>query len=443
MKILSHLSFATFLLLLIFTRSFAGVYIFGYRIGEYLVAFGLLSFVFFVFKPKFQDFPKEIITWVRILFLSFLIVNFVTYTDIFSRFTFKNSSFVWTVSYFILGYLLFNNYLDRNKFYMLFSGLIVLYVFGTGSYPDVIQNFFRTVGDKFTFVKAADMLLAIVVTNLVAVHLLNKKYSNLYFLFSVGIFFPLLIQMSRGTAVSLGIFAILYIFFNYNYYFSNYKNFIVLITLLPIFFILSTFRVTQFNFADISSDELETVVIQSAPEEIKKIKRVDQRDRDAVEIDPFWSFYIQEGRLISTDGTFNWRLNIWQDQNDYQRSLNKSFFGYGYNVLLPVFDLQVDSQNIWNIGHDQQNRHVHNYLVNIYSRGGLFQLLLFLGFHVYLYFFYYKKYKNHNILLLVIPLMFNSMTDITMEGVQFPINFYLVYGYIMSIGIKFNKEVEV
>ena len=72
MKILSHVSFATFLLLLIFTRSFAGVYIFGYRIGEYLVAFGLLSFVFFVFKPKFQDFPNEIITWVRILFLSFL-----------------------------------------------------------------------------------------------------------------------------------------------------------------------------------------------------------------------------------------------------------------------------------------------------------------------------------------------------------------------------------
>ena len=62
---------------------------------------------------------------------------------------------------------------------------------------------------------------------------------------------------------------------------------------------------------------------------------------------------------------------------------------------------------------------------------------------MFIFIFYYKKYKNHNILLLVIPLMFNSMTDITMEGVQFPINFYLVYGYIMSIGIKFNKEVEV
>ena len=221
----------------------------------------------------------------------------------------------------------------------------------------------------------------------------------------------------------------------------NYvKNFIILVTVLPLFFVVSTFRVTQFNFADISADELETVVIQSAPEELKKIKRVDNRSG---EIDPFWSFYILDGRLISTDGTFNWRLNIWQDQNDYQRELNKSFFGYGYNVLLPVFDLQVDSQNIWNIGHDQQNRHVHNYLVNIYSRGGVLQLVLFLGLHFFLYYLYYKKFKNHNILILVIPLMFNSMTDITMEGVQFPINFYLIYGYILSVGIKFDKKVEV
>ena len=98
---------------------------------------------------------------------------------------------------------------------------------------------------------------------------------------------------------------------------------IILLTVLPLFFIVSTFRVTQFNFEDISADELETVVIQSAPEELKKIKRVDNRNSD--EIDPFWSFYILDGRLISTDGTFNWRLNIWQDQNDYQRELDKNF----------------------------------------------------------------------------------------------------------------------
>ena len=438
MKTISNLSFAVFLLLLVFTRSFAGIYIFGFRIGEYLVAFGLVFFLITVFLSKKIDFPSNILFFYKILFLSFLIVNFFSFTDILNKFTFKNSSYIWTLSYLILGYLLFGKYINKNKFYILFLGIIVLYVFGTGSYPDTIQILFRTIGDKFTFVKASDMLLAVVISNLIAVNLFSKNISNLYFLFSVGIFFPLLIQMSRGTAVSLALFSLLYIIFNYEFYFKNLKNFLVLLLLLPLFFIISTFRVTQYNFSDISSDELETVVIQTAPEEIKKIKRVDNRD----EINPFWSFYFQGGRLISTDGTFNWRLNIWQDQMEYQGNLKKSFLGYGYNVLLPVFDLQVDSQNIWNIGHDQQNRHVHNYLVNIYSRGGTFQLILFLGFHFYLFYFYYKKYHNFNVLLLVIPLMFNSMTDITMEGVQFPINFYLVYGYILYTGIRFSQEVK-
>lgn len=440
MKYLSHITFATFLFLLVFTRSFAGIYILGLRIGEYLVALGLFIFSIFLFKNKEIDFPKEITLYLKIIFLSFLIVNYLTYTDILNKFTYKNSSYIWTIAYFILGYVLFGKYIDRNKFYFLFSGIVVLYIFGTGSYPDSLQILFKTIGDKFTFVKASDMLLAVVVTNLIAVNLFSKKTSNLYFLFSVGIFLPLLIQMSRGTAVGLLIFSLIYIGFNFKFYFLNIKNFAILILVLPIFFTLSTFRVTQFNFADIPKDQLETVVIQSAPDEIKKIKRVDNRNPD--EIDPFWSFYIQDGRLFSTDGTFNWRLKIWQDQHYYQTQLNKNFFGYGYNVLLPVFDLKVEPQNIWNVGHDQQNRHVHNYLVNIYSRGGVFQFLIIFGFHIFLYYFYYKKFSNHYILALIIPLMFNSMTDITMEGVQFPINYYLVFGYIVHSGIQFKKEAK-
>ena len=71
------------------------------------------------------------------------------------------------------------------------------------------------------------------------------------------------------------------------------------------------------------------------------------------------------------------------------------------------------------------------------------QLTLIIGFHLGLYIYYYKKFSNHCILMMFIPLMFNSMTDITMEGVQFPINFYLIYGYILSTGIKSYREIEV
>jgi len=440
MKITSNLIFTTFMLLIVFTRSFAGLYIFGFRIGEYLVAGGLLLFIYYVLLPQRDKIPKEILSLTKYLFLSFLIVNFFTYTDLFNKFTYKNSSYLWTVAFIFVGFIFLGEFFTRNKFYILAAGIMIIYIFGTGSYPDIFQNMFRMYGDKFTFVKASDMLLAIVVSNIIALNLFSIKRANLYFIFSVATFLPLLIQMSRGTAVAVGIFATLYIIFNLRFYFEL-KNLLVLILLTPLVFLISTFRVTQFNFSDIAVDELETVVIQSASVEIDKIKRVDNRNSD--EIDPFWSFYVNDGRLNSTDGTFNWRLNIWQDQYEYQKSINKSFFGYGYNVLLPVFDLQVDSQNIWNIGHDQQNRHVHNYLVNVYSRGGVFQLMIIIGFHLGLYTYYYKKFNNHGILLMFIPLMFNSMTDITMEGVQFPINFYLIYGYILSIGIKSYKRTEV
>ena len=56
------------------------------------------------------------------------------------------------------------------------------------------------------------------------------------------------------------------------------------------------------------------------------------------------------------------------------------------------------------------------------------------------YFLYYKKFENHNILLLAIPALLNSLTDIAMEGVQFPINFYIFYGYFFSEGINLKTD---
>ena len=145
-------------------------------------------------------------------------------------------------------------------------------------------------------------------------------------------------------------------------------------------------------------------------------------------------------KLISTDGTFNWRLSMWQDLYYYQASENNVIFGYGYNEVLPVFNLAYDSQNMFRVGHDKSNEHVHNYLINIFGRGGLTQLSLVLILHLTLYYSYFKKFKNHYILILILPPLLNAMTDIAMEGVQFPINFYLMYGYFLSQGITLKKE---
>mgnify|MGYP003341323143 CR=1 FL=1 len=45
-----------------------------------------------------------------------------------------------------------------------------------------------------------------------------------------------------------------------------------------------------------------------------------------------------------------------------------------------------------------------------------------------------KKFKNYEILLLIIPAMINSLLDITMEGVQFPVLYY------SFVAILFNLE---
>jgi hypothetical protein len=261
------------MLLIVFTRSFAGLYIFGFRIGEYLVAVGLLLFIYYVLIPQRDEIPKEILSLTKYLFLSFLIVNFFTYTDLFNRFTYKNSSYIWTVAFMFIGFIFFGEFFTRNKFYILVAGIMIIYIFGTGSYPDIFQTTFRIYGDKFTFVKASDMLLAIVVSNIIALNLLSRKSANLYFISSVTAFLPLLIQMSRGTAVAIGVFAFLYIIFNLRFYFEL-KNLLVLILLTPFVFLISTFRVTQYDFTDISVDELETVVIESAPKEVDKIKEL-------------------------------------------------------------------------------------------------------------------------------------------------------------------------
>ena len=60
-------------ILLVFTRSFAGLYINNYRIGEYLVGAGLLTALFLLFIPnKFIKVPLAIHNNYRFLFIAFI-----------------------------------------------------------------------------------------------------------------------------------------------------------------------------------------------------------------------------------------------------------------------------------------------------------------------------------------------------------------------------------
>ena len=109
---------------------------------------------------------------------------------------------------------------------------------------------------------------------------------------------------------------------------------------------------------------------------------------------------------------------------------NKNLFGYGYNEILSVM---TDPSEPGRMGRDGMNENIHNYFLNIFARGGLILLILFLTLHIT--FVREWKYVNSNYRLanFVIPLLVASFFDISMEGVQFPLNYYFFIGTFLSI----------
>ena len=88
------------------------------------------------------------------------------------------------------------------------------------------------------------------------------------------------------------------------------------------------------------------------------------------------------------------------------------------------------------LGRDGLNENVHNYLINVLARGGIFVALLIIYFHYSYIKIWNKKNGNYEIILLFIPAIINSLLDITMEGVQFPIIYYSFAAILFNIENK-------
>ena len=133
--------------------------------------------------------------------------------------------------------------------------------------------------------------------------------------------------------------------------------------------------------------------------------------------------------LDSWDATTSWRLDIWQDVLTDMYKENKLLSGYGYVEILPQM---TDPTAPGRLGRDGLNEHVHNYFVSIIARGGLIQFTLFLLLHIALLNIWKKNNHNLNILAFMAPLLFVSLLDISMDGVQFPLIYYSSLGFLLS-----------
>ncbi|MDA9732300.1 hypothetical protein N9U41_00490 [Acidimicrobiaceae bacterium] len=448
MKYLNKLipiTFTSFLFLVVlFTRSFVGIQFGSFRLGE-IIVFGCLlwSIISIIFYNKLRIgayFDKNLIFTFSFIIIIFLLLSIISQSSFFNPYTYKTSSYIWTFSILFLSIWIFKTFDFNDKYFIIFIPIpFIMYLFSTGNYPDFIINFFKEYSDKFNFLKASDIMLATIGTNIFARNLVVKKdFQIIYFMISSSLILPLLLFMSRGSFVGLMLFVVFEIFYERSYFKLNkLKSIIIFIFSILVF--LSSLVYVDYLYVNEETKTLQYNEILVAPGNLitESVNELALKN-DTRKV--FLSFYIHYGRLESRDPTTNWRLDIWQDIIFDMVKENKLINAYGYKEILPQM---TDPTAPGRLGRDGLNENVHSYFVNILARGGLLQLFAFF----YLYIGIIKKWRsiksNYRILSLIIPVLFCASLDIAMEGVQFPIVFFVLLGYILYFeNLNTNKEVD-
>ena len=426
--------FIFIIFILIFARSFVGIYIFGFRIGEYLVVGSLVLTILALTAYLFnQDVFGKLIKVVRIHFLlvlSFIAIMFLTNSSFLSTYTYKSSSYIWTLAFIYFGYFVFKDYefklLHLNI--LIFVAIIVYLnaVTRNTQIPDFIVNFFNNYSDKFERHKGSDLLMVFVITTFFSLKKLPYKRLTIdIFILLSALYLPLIMWKSKGATIGFIAYVVIQLVKNKKY-FNNllYRN-IILAVLFGVLFFLSSIGISSYTNFDVPSDEAVNVVVS------KKFSN-----------NKWLLLYIEDGRLFSYDANANWRLQIWQDVikdslgNDLNggpqgykfpvdQEHNKTYlYGLGYKEIIPA----MSTPN--RMGWDGKNENVHNFLVQNYARGGLVHLSLF----VYLFWLFLYKYNNkdRNVLIYVLPFFITSLFDASMENAHFPIIFYFFLGGLFS-----------
>ena len=442
LNISKYLIFTFLLLVIIFSRSFMGVYIFGFRIGEFVVAFGffgtIISFLFFREQLR-QVVNKNILNLHLLLILNFIFLIVINRTSFLDLYIFKSSSYLWNIFYIYVGFYLFKNfkmtkqisnflnYLLILVFYLqavYFHQLSILY----GSYAslydynetiissnNIILKFFVRYSDKFEPYKGTDLLIFFILILYISNRQDVKSFNRFsYFLIASSLFLPLFLVKSRTAAFCAFLFIFYEIYTQRNHLLKSfsYSFFIILICGL-VFFISTAYLVYEPTEAEAQGE------LGAYGNVINELFL----GRFVPEGGAFLA--IENGRIYSGDGNLNWRLQIWQDVYFDLRDKDKLIQGYGYGETIPAMD------NILRKGADGWNENVHNFLINILARGGLLQVFLYLLFILKL-----NKLTNKDSLYKVtpvlIPLLLSSLFDSSMENVQFPLFLYLFLGYVIN-----------
>ena len=387
-----------------------GIYVFQFRLGEYIVALGLFFlFVVLFLYPKYKNvFGNNLINSYLLVVFLFFINLIIDFSSPISTYIFKSSSYIWYISYFFLGYIVFSEvHIKIEYLYFLYFALFLAYFFNTIYYPEMLKKLFLDYSDKFQFSKASEVSIFYICITYFSNRLFSEKKLFDLFVISSSLILPLVIFKSRSAAFAVILYFLNEIWQNRNKVEKNLKRNLILVL---IFIILFSF--TSHNLVDniYTIDETEQAIAG-----VFKHKYVYSNTYDK----ELPLFYISQNRIFSADGNLNWRLQLWQDGINSIVDEKKLLMGFGYKEMIPVFDDLNFSQL------DKTNDNAHNFFINVFLSGGLIALF---GIFLFFYFVLKKTYVSHqtsSLFSFIFPLLFISMFDGSMENPYFGMMFYL------------------
>jgi len=182
-----------------------GIYIYKFRVGEYLILFSLLIFLFILLFNKriisFEVFDKKLFYIQMLVFISFLISASYSNSNLTETYSFKSSSYIWTTSFIFLGYFLHKNFnIDKYVLFFLRPGVILVYYIIVINYIDRLEYLFLTISDKYELHKGSDLAILFLVTIILNNDKKNiNSYSYVFFFLISALFLPLIMYSSRAA----------------------------------------------------------------------------------------------------------------------------------------------------------------------------------------------------------------------------------------------------
>ena len=124
-----------------------GLYIFGFKLGELIIGFCLILSVIILFVPKriFANYfsNTDYLNVHKALILSFVIIVLLTNSSLSNLYTYRSSSFIWTICIIYLGlYFLNNKELEKYYLFIFLPIPFINFLFATGFYPNIIMDFY-------------------------------------------------------------------------------------------------------------------------------------------------------------------------------------------------------------------------------------------------------------------------------------------------------------